>query len=382
MAEVLDLMRAEFGAVFAGRMVTPVRRFFWLLGVCPVLGVWLLVNRVCLALDGWWFPGFREVEIVRPVFVLGPPRSGTTHLHRVLAGDGAVFQWAAAWEVMLAPSVVQKKVFRWILEVDRRRGRPLVRGVRFVERKLLRGFAETHPGSVGDAEEDYFYLGSWLECSGWMLAFPNWRGFRGLVPGSAEGDTAGGVAARRRAVGRYRACLQRQVYVNGSGRTVLSKNASFSSWMGLLEEAFPDARFVVCMRDGAETVPSMLSTAEQAMAGFGARQRGGEMREVLTGSMGAHYRELWERVPGLGAGRVWVVENGELRERLGEVLRGMDAELGLGLSEGFRARMGGMERRSRAHRSGHAYSLEGFGLETEGVRASCPVLGSSLRGGA
>lgn len=370
----VDLLCREWAALFKRKMKRPLARGIWLLAVTPLLLLMTLLNGFCLALDECLFPSYRHQPVKAPVFVLGPPRSGTTHLHRTLALDTERFVVSPAWEVMLAPSIVQKKLLRGLIRLDRKSGRFLARLVDWVERRGLQAFDETHPGSIRDAEEDYFYLGSLLACTGWMLAFPNWPGFDRVLPG-LPGMTDG---HRRRALAFYRLCLQKQLYVDGGTRTLLSKNASFSSWLDLLPECFPDARFVVCMRDPVKTLPSMLSTAEKAMRGFWAEQKGDPMRDRLLKSMKAHYQVLYDQVPRLESGRGLVVENRELKEKLPEVIRELNCRLDLCFSDGFLQVIQSLGEQSRAHRSPHQYDLKTYGLQEQDLLESCPALASTL----
>ena len=63
---------------------------------------------------------------------------------------------------------------------------------------------------------------------------------------------------RARILRFYRDCVRRQLYCNGADRIHLSKNPTFSGRVESLIEAFPDARFVVNVRDPNETIPSLL----------------------------------------------------------------------------------------------------------------------------
>lgn len=374
MGEGVHLLCCEWVALFKGKMKRPLARGIWLLVVSPLVLLMTLWNWMCLALDECFFPAYRRQSVEAPVFVLGPPRSGTTHLHRTLALDTERFVVSAAWEVMLAPSIVQKKLLRGLIRLDRKTGRLLARLVDWVERRGLQAFDQTHPGSIRDAEEDYFYLGSMLACTGWMLAFPNWPGFDRALPGLSGMQDA----YRRRALAFYRCCLQKQLFVDGGERTLLSKNASFSSWLDLLPEFFPDARFVVCMRDPQQTLPSMLSTAEKAMQGFYAEQKGDPMLDRLRQCMEAHYQLLHEQVPRLESGRGLVVENRELKERLPEVIQELNVRLDLHFSEGYLQLIQDLGEQSRAHRSPHHYDLKTYGLQEEDLLKSCPTLASTL----
>jgi Sulfotransferase family len=62
----------------------------------------LLTNRLRLARDRARNPGIAEQRIVRPFFIIGLPRTGTTLLHHLISQDSAS-RSPQAWEVM-APS--------------------------------------------------------------------------------------------------------------------------------------------------------------------------------------------------------------------------------------------------------------------------------------
>lgn len=57
------------------------------------------VNRLCYVNDRKTFPEIARQEIVRPVFIIGMPRTGTTILHDILARDPAN-RAPMTWEVM------------------------------------------------------------------------------------------------------------------------------------------------------------------------------------------------------------------------------------------------------------------------------------------
>ncbi len=71
------------------------------------LGVLLLVSAIYLpaefliwlglGLDEILFPGYRKINLPRPVFIIGNPRSGTTFLQRLLARDEANFHCLKTW---------------------------------------------------------------------------------------------------------------------------------------------------------------------------------------------------------------------------------------------------------------------------------------------
>lgn len=366
-----EIVGSSVAELFQGGLNHPVKRTVWLLVVLPLLTVKLLADGICLLLDEVLFPKASSVPILQPVFVIGPPRSGTTFLHRVLAEDRDQFVTSPAWEVLLAPSVLQKKFFRLLLSLDRKLGRPLVRLIRWGEGVLLKAFEDTHPGSLADPEEDYFYLSSICACTGWALVFPAWKGIHRWMPGQPEASEP----HRRQALQFYRKCLQKQLYVEGGHRSLLSKNASFASWMDLLPEVFPDARFLITTRDPAEAVPSMLSTAAGSVrAAYAEAGPGSRLQEQLIREMEAHYACIFRVVPGLSKGRAMVVDQRDLKNQLEEVIRTFAEKLSLEFSQVFWNTLSERSKSSRSHTSNHHYDLSEFGLNADQLRASCPTL--------
>ncbi|MDF3129959.1 sulfotransferase [Kiritimatiellaeota bacterium B1221] len=368
---------AEIVALFSGKYTRPIARGIWLVFSLPLILGWQGVNWICFILDEIFFSRYRQTSIVSPVFVLGPPRSGTTHLHRLLAESAEDYATASAWELLLAPSIVQKKGIRGLMKLDRRIGRPLYKSFIFLEGFLLKQFSDTHPGSLKDPEEDYFYLQPLLRCSGWMLAFPAWTGFRRLLPGCAEMSDS----HRREALCFYRRSLKKQLFVHGENKTLLSKNASFSSWIDLLPDFFPDARYVVCMRSPLETVPSMLSTADLAAKGFFAESVTRETHTVLLDCMRAHYQVLYTQVPTIASHQMVVVSHHELKRNVEALFALFQDQLGLRISDEFLAELPAKAEKSRAFVSRHRYQFEDYDLSEAELLGTFPQTSSTLKRG-
>jgi hypothetical protein len=83
--------------------------FFQWLFIVPV---YLLFIYSTLILDRLLFTKYKKIEIKKPIFIFGHPRSGTTLLHRVLteAQDYVTFQY---WE-MKFPALITRKIANWI----------------------------------------------------------------------------------------------------------------------------------------------------------------------------------------------------------------------------------------------------------------------------
>jgi hypothetical protein len=99
-------------------------------------------------------------------------------------------------------------------------------------------------------------------------------------------------ADRQRIMQFYRACLQKHLYFHGQDRCYLSKNASFASWVKTLQKTFPDARFIVCLREPDKAVPSLLGSLASGAEFFELDLHSGRLPAQLVEMMQCFYQHL------------------------------------------------------------------------------------------
>lgn len=322
-------------------------------------------HAVCMALDHLLFPGFRRIALREPVFVVGHARSGSSLLHELLARDGERFSTFLTWELFL-PSILQKKLVRGLGALDRAwLGGALDRRIKaFEDRSFAKG-REMHPMSFTRPEEDEFLFAASCASGVWVLLFPYWRELDYLYYTDELPPRR-----RRKLLRFYRGCVQRQLYLNGPEKIHLSKNPTFCGKVESLIEAFPDARFVVCLRTPYETIPSLLKLMTRNWkAARCSPERMEDSRRVLAEQSFHSYRhplEVLARHPEIRSAQVdyrSLVE--EPKARVLEVY----ARLGLPVSPEYEKALTLEEARSRTHRAEHVYSLGEFGLEPGEIRA-------------
>lgn len=338
------------------------RKVVWtLFFALPILAS---VNAICLALDRILFPGFTRVAVRAPVFIIGHSRSGTTLIHELLAADDQ-FNWFMAYELLL-PSLLQKKLLRAIGRFDReRRGGRLEKRLRAWQDVAFAAGRQMHPMDLLGPQEDEFLLAPTLYSGTVGVVFPN---LDDLQPYSRF-DEMLDAKTRARVMAFYRACVQRQLSLNGTGKTHLSKNPMFSSKVQSLIETFPDARFVVMVRNPFETIPSIqkMMIRNYKASGTDAAQIAGALAIVGENSI-AHYRFPFEVLDRHPQTRWTAVRYELLTTDPAAAMRQVYTDLDLPITPSAEAAMSRAESHARAYKPSHDYSLSEIGLTPQQIR--------------
>lgn len=301
-----------------GRALGPlgIRRLVILL----ILGPLYLLLQVChwlgLLLDELFFRRYRSVPIKEPLFVTGVPCSGSSLVQRVLANDTGQFTTLRRWEVVLAPSIFQKRLIRALSRIDRALGAPLHCLADCLLGRLVGPRARLNADGLYAPEEDYLCLLPAAGCFVMMAGFPAspslWE--LGRFPEIPDPH-------RERLIRFYRACLQKHLYDARRGVRLLSKNTAFASWIPDLRLAFPDARYLVCIREPREVLPLKLSSLRPGLDFCGTLPAADtialELQTVLTHA----YRILLEEKDSFLVDHLAVIDHRELQTDLQAALR-------------------------------------------------------------
>ena len=343
------------------------------------LGLLLLLIPVFLLLQGchWvgflldeiFFRGYRKVAIREPLFVVGLPRSGTSFLQKTLAWDSERFTTLRLWELLFAPSVTERKIWQGIAAVDRALGRPFARLAGWGEKRGLRFLDVIHEVGLDDPEEDYFLLLPVFACFLLVVPFP----YQEAIWRLSRFDEL--PARERRPILRfYKAALQRHLYVAGPGRQLLSKNPSFTPLLRSLAETFPDGRFLCCVRDPLEVVPSLLSSIRTGADLFGYDANDPRIRDRFVEMLEFFARHAVTTLAGFPDHRHAFVPLEEMRKDVKGFVLEVYRRFGWEAGHAFQGRLTEASRRGKQHMSRHDYSLEEFGLTGPAIRERFPEL--------
>ncbi len=338
------------------------RRLSLLLLLIPLFLLLQATHWIGFLLDEVLFRGYKKVVVKEPLFIVGLPRSGTTFLHRVFARDTDRFTTTRLWELLLAPSVTERKIWLGLGALNRALGKPFTRFGKWGEKTGLGWLDVIHEVSLEDPEEDYFLLLPVFACFLLVVPFPYHEAVWRLARFDQLSDRE-----RKPILAFYEAALKRHLYVTGPEKQLLSKNPSFTPFMRSLRETFPDGKVLCCVREPAEVVPSLLSSVQAGAKVFGydvadprVRDRFVEMLEFYSKHALSTLADVPESEHAFAPLKV-------MRSDVEGFVLGVYDRFGWKVDSGFREKLKEDSERGRGHKSRHSYSLEGFGLTEEEV---------------
>lgn len=313
--------------------------------------------------DEVFFRRYRRVEVKKPVFILGVPRSGTTALHEALSADQQ-FTTTRTWECLLAPAISHRYLWRGIARADRRLGAPLRQLAGWINRRWLAPLTNAHPLQLQAPEEDYLTLLPQLSAFILIIASPeNHRLWR-----LGRGDLALQASERKRLMRHYHRSIQRHLYFHGTDRRYLAKNASFATLAGSLLNRFPDARIIACLREPEQVVSSQLSSLLPTLRTLYGPINQTVFNERMLRQLHFAYQNLLQKLPQTAAEQAVFLPLNAQRQGLGEAIETTYQALDIPLSAQFKQCLQTLAERARSHQSGHRHKLSDHDLSEVTVK--------------
>jgi hypothetical protein len=345
------------GARRRGRGLAIVVAFYALYPIVE-LSTWMgfLLDRIL-------FPGYRRQPVRSPVFIVGNPRSGTTFLHRLLARDTGSFTSMKMWEILAAPSIVQRRIVQALGALDRLLGGPVTKRIESVERTWQRENEMHRVGLTEPEEDDYLLLHIFSALTIWLSS--------GMVDRARPYtyfDSGLPASRRARIMSFYRQCLQRHLYAEGGdGRRYLAKNPALTPKLASLLEQFPDAKIIFLVRTPLEVVPSYVSMMQFSWRVLGVSEADDALRDYLL-DMAEHWYTypptVLEQLPESQYAIVHYDDMiGDPERTVTEVYR----RFGLPLSPAYAEILHKRAVKALSYHSRHSYSLEETGLVAEEI---------------
>ncbi len=306
-------------------------------------------------LDDLFFPHYKTMPI-RPVFIVGQPRSGTTFLHRTLAADEDNFFAVRHLEWRYPFIIVQKilantGIAAWIASRDYWPGSAAGRIA-----------AKMHPNKLSDWEEDgIFYEECFLHHFFVFLRFPypTLLAYLDDFPGLPQD-------VQDKILQTHKLVLQKVMYLRGRDKYYLSKEVTSHNKFFRLQPMYPDARFIFSLRPSVEFMSSLM-----ALARFSTRSKTGVDPSMIPG-WEIEFVARMQRDAALlvHLSRIVIPEDRQVKLRFAELNRDpattiMDlyGALGLAITPVYHQYLVGLRTRQKERERGYDYkkiTYEGF----------------------
>ncbi len=316
-------------------------------------------NCFFLLLDYIFYPGFRNVEIKRPVFIIGHPRSGTTFLHRLFLQTNEMASFKS-WH-LLFPSLTLRFFLRPLMDYLIRNNMD----------ELIPEEAGTHMTLDKEDEEELLFIHNldtqFLTLTALGILDDDYRDlrFHDLQPR----------CKRIRSASFLKSCFQRQIYYTGR-RQIFAQMHYSTHRIKTLMEVFPDARFIYIDRTPHETLPSVFSliyyslTKERFFDKLSPSEfrRFFEYRYQASRDLYKYFHDIWNKGK-IDKDRVLIVPYALIREDLMAVYKKIVAFTGVKTSARLERAVEMQVKKQGEYKRKHTVKkLEEFGIDEKRVK--------------
>ena len=310
-------------------------------------------------LDELFAPGWRQTKIRGPIFIIGHQRSGSTVLHRLLSSNKSSV--GLTLQEMIFPAVTLQWLISRVTSWTQRHARRVSTYLNSIEENAFSELDSVHRMRLGEIEEDEFVM--WSIFSSAMCANddPLTSTHEKLI--QLRSFHSWPAKRKTRALNWYRACVQKKIYreFGVSGGWAVAKNPAFTSKIAEISALFPEARFVLLVRNPLEAIPSRLSLIESiwkhrfpAYAGMTSEQ----VEEIYSDSIKT-YLAAESDLEAIPATRKIIVDYSKLAAD--------PIETATHILDYFHINGGINTASVRTHNTRHQYSLEGFSLSKDRI---------------
>jgi hypothetical protein len=321
-----------------------------------------LLNITLRIFDEIFFSAHRNIKIKSPIFIISNPRSGTTHLHRLMCLDKDRYVYTKLYHTIF-PAISFFKIIDILDFLDKKIGMPMRRCINFADNIFFKGWENIHPMGFNKSEEDegtYIFTGI---TAGIFLLCPYMEEISYVkFPDLMSKKVRTGLQEF------YKNALQRWLYAMGRDKIFLSKNVMSTGRLETLLEIFPDAKIIYIVRSPHESVPSFISMFSLAWKTHSPDIPENSPEHRAWGYLGMeYYKYFHEQKKKFPSQNFYTLKYEDLvKNSKTEVLKIYDY-FGIEKSEDFVSRLDAATQKAKNYNSGHKYSLEQYGMDKEAV---------------
>jgi hypothetical protein len=321
-----------------------------------------LFTALCFKLDDIFYPEHKNLQIKEPVFIIGNPRSGTTHMHRLMALDEKRFYYFKTWEIVF-PSIIQKKILSIVGRIDRFLGSP---GYRFIvkrERKSLADLSNVHHSGLFLPEECEFLFMHIFATYNLLFLFPIKNEFQWFM----HFDKMLSSEEKSRIMRFYVDCIRRHAYFKKHDGYFLSKSPAFSSKVESLFEYFPGCRILYMVRSPLEIVPSVYSLVTEVYRSAIGISVNDEILASVYQMVKMFYTYPLDRLKEKEYSSYFIVNYENLIKSPKNTISAIYDHFGYEIAPNFLETLNAEDHKATKYMSKHHYSLEKFNLSHDQI---------------
>jgi hypothetical protein len=258
--KIIVLLFKKFGFRFI-YLIIPIYRLFY--SILYYLGA---------LFDVAIFWKYKHVEVKKPVFLIGHPRSGTTFLHKFIIKNSSEFEGMFLWR-MIFPTLTSRFIIK-----------PILPFINMIFPKNLydpnihkTGFLEPETDDVALFFKSFDGMFTWL----YFSALNDYYSFAEL-----ESDLIR-TSKSKAVIKNLKTIFQKNLYKKDKSKRVFSKSFSLILDLKEIKNTFNDAKIVILMRDPLEVVPSSLSLARNVQMNLN------RFDQLPTDKKNKYYRNLY-----------------------------------------------------------------------------------------
>ena len=336
------------------------KRFFINLFIFLFWPVWMLSMRIAYLFDNLFYPEHQDQNIEEPVFIVGNFRSGTTFLHRLLTKDNQSTSFTS-FELYMAPSVVGRKFYKWLLKLNYAIGNP-ARWVISLFNRIVEKEAYMHKIGLDEVEEDgqvLFHVWSSFDL---LAFFP----FPKLIRKYIYYDDQVPAEIKKRDMDYYSEIVRKHIYSHG-GRRYISKNPSYSPKVKTLHQYFPDAKFINIVRNPLQVIPSTISLYSKHCRTYGDPESEYNLQETVIEHSKHWYLYPHQYLKTLPASQYIRVLYKDLVDDPEGTIREIYQRFDFNLSPEYASILMAEAQKAKSYKSKHRYSLKKMGLSKKRI---------------
>jgi hypothetical protein len=337
------------------------KRFFINLFIFLFWPAWMLSMRIAYLFDNLFYPDHQEQDVKEPVFIVGNFRSGTTFLHRLLTKDDQSTSFTS-FELYMAPSVVGRKFYRWLLKANYAIGNP-ARWVIGLFNRIVEKEAYMHKIGLDEAEEDgqvLFHVWSSFDL---LAFFP----FPKLIKKYIYYDDQVPAEVKKRDMDYYSEIVRKHIYSHG-GKRYISKNPSYSPKVKTLHQYFPDAKFINIVRNPLQVIPSTISLYSKHCQTYGDPENEYNLQETIIEHSKHWYLYPHQYLKSLPSDQYVRVLYKDLVADPEGTIRDIYQRFNFEISPEFADLLRAEAEKAKSYKSKHSYSLKKMGLSKQRIQ--------------